>query len=53
MFIYTQRSVIDASTLRKNGFSDFPIVFAQFDLLSENLAERSERFEESDHEVMT
>ena len=32
IFIYTQRSVIDASMLRKNGFSDFPIVFAQFDL---------------------
>ena len=34
MFIYTQRPVIDA----KNFFSyDFPIPFAQLDLLSKNL----------------
>ena len=29
-----ERSVIDAITLRKNGFYDFPIVFAQSGLLS-------------------
>ena len=42
MFIYTQRPVIDANTLRKNGFYDFPILFPQFNLLSQNLTERNE-----------
>ena len=42
MFIYTQRPVIDANTLRKNGFYDFLILFAQFDLLSKHLTERSQ-----------
>ena len=42
MFIYTQRPVIDAYTLRKNGFYDFPILFAQFDLLNKTLTERNE-----------
>ena len=41
MFIYTQPLVINANTL-KNGFYDFPIIFAQFDLLSKNLTERNE-----------
>ena len=41
MFISTQRPVIDANTLRI-FFYDFPILFAQFDLLSKNLTERSE-----------
>ena len=53
MFIYIQRPVIDANTLRKNEFSDFPILFAQFDLLSWNLTERSERFAESENEAET
>ena len=42
MFIYTQRPVIDANTRRKNGFYDFPILFALFDLLSKYLKERSD-----------
>ena len=41
MFIYTQRPVIDANSLRRNGFNNFPILFAHFDLLSKNLTERS------------
>ena len=44
LFIYTQRPVIDANTLRKKKsfFYDFPILFAHFDQLSKNLAEISE-----------
>ena len=41
MFIYPQRPVIEAITLRKNGLYDFHILFAQFDVLSKNLTERS------------
>ena len=40
--IYTQRPVIDAKTLGKNVYYDFPIRFAQFDQLSKNLTERRE-----------
>ena len=39
LFIYTQRPDIDANMLEKIGFYDFPILFAQFDLLSKNLTE--------------
>ena len=47
LFIYTQRPAIDANKLRKTGFYDFPILFAQFDLLSKILTERNERLAES------
>ena len=42
LFIYTQRPVIDANMFIKNWINDFPILFAQFDLLSKNLTERNE-----------
>ena len=42
LFIYTPWPVIDANTLRKKGLCDFHILFAQFDLLSNNLTEGSE-----------
>ena len=51
MFIYTQRPVIDANMLRKNGFYEFPILVAQVDLLSKNLTGRSEWLAESWNEV--
>ena len=41
MFIYPHRPIIAANMLRKNGLYDFHILFAQFDLLSKNLTERS------------
>ena len=34
LFIYNQQPVINANTLRKNGFYDFPILFVLFDLLN-------------------
>ena len=37
----------------KNGFYDFPILFAQFDLLSKNLTERNDWLAESWNEVET
>ena len=52
-FIYTERPVIDAYMRRKNGFHDFPILFAQFDLLTKNLTERSERLAECGNEEET
>ena len=51
LFIYTQWPVIDFNTLRKNWIYDFSILLAQFDLLSKNLTERSERLAESENDV--
>ena len=51
MFIYTQWPVIDNNTLRKIGFYDFPIIFAQFDLLSKIVTERNERIADSGNEA--